>query len=146
MDDLRTKRQRELDQLRNEQREDLSAIRAAGVKPFLEDAPEGMLDPTLSELALRREARTRRTGAVAQTFAMLFNHLDSRAVLDVVRRLHPTTAGTRAIVTDLQQDLYEREAPTLDAQVLGPYVILIEAAEAVAPAPMGSPAPPSADE
>jgi len=138
VDDLRTKRQQELERLRNEQREDLSAIRAAGVKPFLDGAPEGMLDPSMSELALRREAHIRRTGAVAQTIAMLFNHLDSRAVLDVVRRLHTTTAATRAIVTDLQEELYEREAPMLDAQVLGAYVILIEAAELVAPAPSTS--------
>ena len=140
MDDLRTVRQKDLELLRNEQREDLGAIRAAGVKPFLDRALEGVEDPTLAELAIRREAHSRRSGAVAQTIALMFAHLDSRAALEVVGRLHGTTPATRAIVADLGQDLYEREAPVLDAQVLGAYVVLIEAAELLASC-AGSPTP-----
>ena len=133
MDDLRTNRQKELERLRNEQREDLGALRSAGVKAFLDRAPEGVVDPPLAELALRREAKSRRTGAVAQSIISVFSYLDALAAVDVVRRLHAGTPATRAIVSDLAQDLYEIEPPVLDAEVLGAYVVLVEAADLLAP-------------
>jgi len=130
MDDLRTARQREL--LRNEQRQDLGALRSAGVKAFLAGTVVGVEDAANAELAVRREAHSRRSGAVAQVMEALFAHIDSRAAIDVSRRLHGVSKSTQAIVEDLRNELNEFEPPVLDADRLGPYVVLIEAADLVA--------------
>jgi len=132
MDDLRTARQRELQRLRNEQRQDLGALRSAGVKAFLAGTVVGVEDAANAELAVRREAHSRRSGAVAQVMEALFAHIDSRAAIDVSRRLHGVSKSTQAIVEDLRNELNEFEPPVLDADRLGPYVVLIEAADLVA--------------
>jgi hypothetical protein len=90
-------------------------------------------DAVNAELAVRREAHSRRTGAVAQVMEALFAHIDSRATIDVARRLHGVSKSTQLIVDDLRNELNEFEPPVLDADRLGPYVVLIEAADLVAP-------------
>ena len=133
MDDLRTDRQKDLERLRKQQREDLELLRTIGLKPMLVGGADGVKYPTIAETALRRAARDQRDANVTRTIEAVEAYLDTQAALDVSMRIHGTSAH-QSHVSHVESLMTQAQSPTPSVEMkdIGTYVVLIEAAELVA--------------